>query len=165
MGTCSSAPAAQHEFNCVARSERLPVFVPLVSMTELVVRSIVSTAAHKFEEPDWNHSRRTLLAFLLALNKMLEEIEQSKEIDNNKFDEHTVRHGEEVRLWLVDKDHSGNIVKLDWNKLEIEYQKMTNDKTDAKWKRYGGDQETKLYYELKIDVVSCFVDYESFRSL
>ncbi len=85
-----------------------------------------------------NNSERTLLIFLLAINKKLEEIEKTtddatgKEIEKNtdatgkKIDEHIIRHAEQVRKWLVDND--GN--PLNWDKLQKRYEKTADRRSD-----------------------------------
>jgi hypothetical protein len=159
--SCVSSSGATNDFNYTIMSDPLSIYVPLASLSELVVRSIVSVV-FKREEIGRNHSRRTLLAFLLAINERLKEIEQSKDTAN-KFDEYIVQYARNVRQWLTNKDLLDNSQELNWNELQTIYQKMADDKTGELWTYYGG-QKTKPYYELVIDVVSCFINYQSLKS-
>jgi hypothetical protein len=146
MGWCSKE--TKSDFNSSEMLDPLSVYIPLVSLTKATVRSVVS-AVGGHDEPDWDHSRRTLLAFLLALNKTVKEIEQSKDNDN-QVDEHTVQHAKEVRQWLVKENTYGKNIQLDWNELETRYQRMINGYFEANAK--------KPYSELTKNAVSYFVD-------
>ncbi|CAF3518546.1 unnamed protein product [Rotaria sp. Silwood1] len=127
----------------------LAVYVPVAALTKPVVRSILF-AVLEHERRDWNHSRRTLLAFLLALNKKLEEIEASVET-RHKIGDQIIRQVDDIRQWLVYEDDSGNRVEPNWDELRATYQKMIADKVDDTWTYYGGHR-TKPYYELIISV-------------
>ncbi|CAF1249717.1 unnamed protein product [Rotaria sp. Silwood1] len=127
----------------------LAVYVPVAALTKPVVRSILF-AVLEHERRDWNHSRRTLLAFLLALNKKLEEIEASAET-RHKIGDQIIRQVDDIRQWLVYEDDSGNRVEPNWDELRATYQKMIADKVDDTWTYYGGHR-TKPYYELIISV-------------
>ena len=129
----------------------LSVYVPLDSLTEETINSIVSTV-HQCDKKRLNHSIRTLLAFLLAINKKLSEIEKTKGL-SNKFDEKIVQHATKVRQWLVQKDHSGNIKDLDWDELHAHYNAMASEKNDGIAKYFGIDK-FEPYYELTIQGVS-----------
>ena len=111
MGLCSSSQKTKSDFTYAPMLNPLSVYVPLASLTKTTVRSIVS-AVREHDKPDWNNSRRTLLAFLLTLNKTLKKIEQSKD-NNNQLDEHTVQHVKEVRQWLVKQNEFGSNIQLD----------------------------------------------------
>ncbi len=132
-------------------ADPLSVYVPLDALTEETIDSIVSTVQQS-EKKDWNHSKRTLLAFLLAINAKVSRIENNKD-PNNKFDEQTVQHAAKVRQWLVEKDRSKNIKKLDWEKLQAKYDQMASEKDDGMAK-YFGVKNFEPYYELTIEGVS-----------
>ena len=100
----------------------LSVYVPLDSLTEETINSIVLTVLHS-EKKDLNNSKRTLLAFLLAINERVNELE----------------HAEKFRQWLVEKDQSGDIKALNWDELRATYDMMTSKKDD------------EPYYELIIE--------------
>ena len=152
MGQCVSSQEAKNRFTNAPMPDPLSVYVPLASLTEAVIRSVCSTVLN-FERPDWNHSRRTLLAFLLALNERLNDVDKNKDKDN-QLDEDTLRHVEEIRQWLVKEDKFGQRVPLDWDRLRAVYQDMVNDKTGRTRRNNGGDIEIEPYYELNLEVVS-----------
>ncbi|CAF3525438.1 unnamed protein product [Rotaria sp. Silwood2] len=124
----------------------LSIYVPLDSLTEDTIDSIVSTT-RQLGRDDWSLSKRTLLAFLLAINNKVSEIEKGD--SNNKFNEQTVRHAAKVRQWLVQKDRSGNIKKLDWNELQETYQRIAREKYDGTAK-YFDVENAEPYSELTI---------------
>jgi hypothetical protein len=125
------------------KPDPLSVYVPLDALTRETVYSIVSTVLHS-EKRDWNHSKRTLLAFLLALNEKINDIEQNKDT-NDKFDESTIKHAIEVRQWFPQD--------LDWNELRGRYDEMASETTDGISKHYGVEK-CEPYYELAINGVS-----------
>ncbi|CAF4541004.1 unnamed protein product, partial [Rotaria sp. Silwood2] len=125
----------------------LSVYVPLESLTEETIDSIVSTVQQS-NKKDWNHSKRTLLAFLLSINNKVTEIERQD--SKNTFDRQISRHAAKVRQWLVEKDHSGNIKKVDWDELRKTYDKMAKEKDDGMAK-YFGVTNAVPYYELTIE--------------
>ncbi|CAF4062233.1 unnamed protein product, partial [Rotaria sp. Silwood2] len=125
----------------------LSVYVPFYSLTEETIDSIVSTVQQS-NNKDWNHSKRTLLAFLLAINNKVSEIE--KQDSKNTFDRQTAQHAAKVRQWLVEKDHSGNVKKLDWDELRKTYDHMAREKDDGMAK-YFGVTNVEPYYELTIE--------------
>jgi hypothetical protein len=57
----------------------LSVYVPLSSLTEETIHSIVSTV-QRSRGKMWNNGRRTLLAFLLAINNRLNELKMKKKM-------------------------------------------------------------------------------------
>lgn len=139
------------DFKYKPMPDPLSVYVPLNSLTEKTIDSIVSTILHS-KTRDYNNSKRTLLAFLLAINSKVSEIEQSKD-SNNKFDEQTIRHVAKVRQWLVDRDQSTNVQKIDWDQLRAKYDEMASEKGDGAAKVFGIDK-CQPYYELIIEGVS-----------
>ncbi|CAF2956905.1 unnamed protein product [Rotaria sp. Silwood2] len=144
----SSSSVARTKINYRPMPNPLSVYVPLESLTEQTVMSVVATT-FKHELPDWNDSRRTLLVFLLAINERLNEIEKNKV----QFDEQTLKHAIEVRQWLVRKGKSGQTMELDWNELRKTYDKMINNKnTKEETLLYMRNEEP--YFELTIDAVS-----------
>ncbi|CAF2749734.1 unnamed protein product [Rotaria sp. Silwood2] len=151
----SGSTIVDSDFTYTPIPDPLAVYVPVASLTKPVVRSILF-AALKYETRDWNHSRRTLLAFLLALNKKLEEVKQGTNT-GQKIQERIIRQVDDIRQWFVYEDDSGNLVEPNWDELRATYQKMTVDKVDDTWTYYGG-HKTKPYYELIISVVSWFID-------
>jgi hypothetical protein len=131
----------------------LSVYVPLNSLTEETIDSIVSTVQQP-PTKDWNHSRRTLLAFLLAINNRVSEIENHKD-SNKKFDEQTIQHAAKVRQWLVEKDQSENIKELDWTDLRTRYKQMRNEPDDEMARNFGLEN-CEPYFELTIERVRIF---------
>ncbi len=134
----------------------LSVYVPLDSLTEETIDSIVSTVQQS-ERNDWYNSRRTLLAFLLAINNKVSEIEKNKD-SNNKFDEQTVQQAKKVRQLLVEKNQAGDIRELDWDKLRKKYEKMASE-TDNGMANYFGVETIEPYEELTIQGVSFSSSY------
>jgi len=134
----------------------LSVYVPLDSLTEETIDSIVWTV-QRSENKDWNHSKRTLLTFLIAINDRVSEIEKSKD-SNNKFDEQIIQHAAKVRQWLVEKDQSENIKELDWEQLRAKYDEMSIEKEDEMAKRFDV-KKFEPYYELTIEGVSFTISY------
>ncbi len=131
----------------------LSVYVPLNSLTEETINSIVSTVQQS-PRKDWNHSRRTLMAFLLAINNRVSEIENHKD-SNKKFDEETIQHAGKVRQWLVEKGSSESIKELDWTELRTKYEQMVNESDDEMTKHFGVEKY-EPYFELTIERVSLF---------
>ncbi|CAF3766665.1 unnamed protein product [Rotaria sordida] len=125
----------------------LSVYVPLDSLTEETIDSIVSTVQQS-NKKDWNHSRRTLLAFLLAIKNKVSDIE--KQDSKNTFDKQIVQHARKVGEWLVEKDHSGNINKLDWDELRKTYEQMASENDDGMARHYSVTN-VEPYYELTIE--------------
>ncbi|CAF3731908.1 unnamed protein product [Rotaria sp. Silwood1] len=130
----------------------LSVYVPLESLTKQTIESVALTAL-KHEMPDWNHSRRTLLAFLLAINERLNEIEKNK----IQYDEQTLKHAIKVRQWLVREEKSGQIIEFDWNELRKTYDNMINNKNNKK-EMYLGMRNEEPYYELTINAEHSDID-------
>ncbi|CAF4141450.1 unnamed protein product [Rotaria magnacalcarata] len=131
----------------------LSVYVPLNSLTEETVDSIVSTVSTvpQSDKTEWSFSRRTLLAFLLAIHNKLSRIEQND--STMKLDRQIVEYASKVRQWLVHKNHSGNIIKeLDWTELRETYDKMAKETDDGNAK-YFGVKNAEPYFELTIERV------------
>ncbi|CAF1928026.1 unnamed protein product [Rotaria magnacalcarata] len=145
----SYSTTGHFNFTYQTMPDPLAVYIPVASLTKSLLCSILC-AVSNHERIDWNHSRRTLLVFLLALNKRLEEL---KEIANarDKISDQITRKLDEIRQWLVYEDHDGTCREPNWNELRETYQKMTADKVDDTWTYYGG-HKTKPYYELTISV-------------
>jgi hypothetical protein len=129
----------------------LSVYVPLDSLTEETINSLVSTVLHSTKQ-DLNQSKRTLLTFLLAINERVSEIEKNEDA-SNKFDEQTVQHAAKVRKWLVDKDQCGNIQELNWDELRATYDKVLSEKDDGLARKFDVEKY-EPYYELTIEGVS-----------
>ncbi|CAF1543547.1 unnamed protein product [Didymodactylos carnosus] len=131
----------------------LSVYVPLASLTQPTVASIIS-AALRYDKPDWNNSRHTLRAFLLALNEKLNEIEKSKDTEYDEFDERTIQHAAEVRKWCIKVDHeTDQSVELDWHKIRQAYNWIAGQKGDEMAK-YFRVSDPKPYYEMTVLAVS-----------
>ncbi|CAF0762874.1 unnamed protein product [Adineta ricciae] len=147
----------------------LSVYVPLRSLDEKTVNSIVATLSSS-ERKDWHFGRRTLLAFLLAIRNQLDQIEKSKDL-KTEFDEQIIQHASVVRTWLVEKDASGDFKELPWRELEEKYKKMMLEADNGMAEVFGINLHTiEPYYELTIpdlhaDVIqsreymSCFRSY------
>lgn len=118
------------------------VYVPLESLTEPTVRSIISVATR---QPNWDFSERSLLIFLLAINKKLNEIETN--IDDNESQ--IVEHAKNVRKWLVNDKNE----PLDWKRLQTLYDQSALLKSQDLARYYGSD-DTSPYFELKMKTVS-----------
>ncbi|CAF1405754.1 unnamed protein product [Rotaria sp. Silwood1] len=125
----------------------LSVYVPLDSLTEETIDSIILTIQQS-DKRDWAFSKRTLLAFLLAINNKVNEIENNE--SNNKFDEQTLQHVAKVRQWLVQKDRFGKREQLNWNKLRKTYDQMIKEKEDGTAKHFAV-KNIEPYYELTIE--------------
>ncbi|CAF4140426.1 unnamed protein product, partial [Rotaria magnacalcarata] len=128
-------------------SNALSVYVPLESLTEKTVHSIISTATQAGTS-DWNHSRRTLLAFLLAINDKLQQIEKNENA-NEQYNEYTIQHAKQVRRWLVRKHYSGKVIDIDWNDFRTHFEGMFQENDDEIAKRYRV-KTPEPYYELGI---------------
>jgi len=125
--------------------DRLPVYVPLESLTESTIRSIISVVT---EPLNWDFSQRTLLIFLLAINKKLEEIENNTDENERKLDEHIIEHAKNVRQWLVDKNKP-----LNWDELRQIYDRIAKLKsTDLAY--YYRSNDVDPYFELRMKTVS-----------
>lgn len=123
------------------------VYVPLESLTEQVVNSIIRVViVNECQSQSWDFSQRTLLIFLLAINKKVEEIEKNIDTNEKKFDEHLIQQARKVRKWLV-------INPLDWDKLQQIYDKMAILKPNELG-RYYGSENTDPYFELTMKIVS-----------
>ncbi|CAF1191640.1 unnamed protein product [Adineta steineri] len=119
----------------------LSVYVPLESLTKELINSLVSTIQQS-GRTDWHNSRRTLLAFLLAINNKVNEIE--KHIDtNNKIDEKIIQHAREVRQWFVEKN-------LEWKELQTKYENMAK-KNNNELAQTLHAETVEPYFELTIE--------------
>ncbi|CAF3967682.1 unnamed protein product [Rotaria sordida] len=67
------------------------VYVPLESLTEPVVRSIISVTTSSYEL-NMNYSQRTLLMFLLAIDEKLQQIENKTDTAEQTSDESIIQH-------------------------------------------------------------------------
>ncbi|CAF3585040.1 unnamed protein product [Rotaria socialis] len=146
MGACLSAKSKLAIKNTQI-SNALSVYVPLESLTEKTVHSIISTAT-RARTSDLNHSRRTLLAFLLAINDKLQQIEKNENV-TEQCDEHTIQHAKQVRQWLSRKHYSGKAIDIDWNDFRAHFEGMFQDNDDEIAKRYRL-KTPEPYYELAI---------------
>lgn len=118
-------------------------FVPFASLTQRVIKSIVSVAT-TFRKPNFDYSERTLLIFLLEIHKRLTEIESKLEEDNIDTD-----HVQNIRRWLVNV----NKKPINWRELRIKYDKLANRRCDE-MARYYQSMNTDPYFELKLETVS-----------
>ncbi|CAF1423147.1 unnamed protein product [Adineta steineri] len=116
----------------------LSVYVPLQSLTKEVINSLVSTIPQA-KSNNWDNSRRTLLAFLLAINNKLNQIEKHTD-SNNKFDEKIIQHAREVRQWLAEKH-------LKWDELQTKYED-TAKKNNTELAQMFNAETVEPYYEL-----------------
>ena len=131
----------------------LSVYVPLKSLTKETIDSVVSTG-RQFENRDWHFSRRTLLAFLLAIDNKLTQIEQNPD-STNLLDEETIEHAPKVRQWFTRTDRSGNIKEIQWDRLREDYQKMTSETDTGLADLFHLNlKDVQPYYELTIGGVS-----------
>lgn len=139
MGTSS----AKSDTTTMAKPMQDPfdIYIPLESLTEPTVRSIISVATRR---PNWDFSERTLLISLLAINRKLAEIENNK--DGN---EHIPEHVKNIRQWLVNDQNK----QPDWNELEELYKMIAQQKSNE-LARYYGSNDTNPYFELRISIVS-----------
>ena len=114
-----------------------PIYVPFESLTQPVIRSIISVVYHHGRET-WNFSQRTVLSYLLAVHEKLEQA---------RSDEHAI----EVRSWLVD-DHNA---PLDWEKMQRLYAEQRRKHFDQMADYFGADS-CGPYFELTMATVSTF---------
>lgn len=133
----------------VPKFELLPLYIPFESLTEAVIRSIISVVDDCTDfSPDF--SQRTLLIYLLEINKKVKDIEASvTTTTDDKPDENKVQQAKNIREWLVDKDKK----PLDWEKLEKTIDFMTTQSRTVLM-YYLGMVDQKPYYELRIPTVS-----------
>ncbi|CAF0719890.1 unnamed protein product [Adineta ricciae] len=118
------------------------VYIPLESLTEPTVRSVINVVVPHYSL-NWDHSERTLLIFLLALNKKLTDIENSFESDEKKLDQRIIEHARQVRAWLVDRNNQ----PLDWKELQKNYDDTCDKKHDALANYHHADNANP-YFEL-----------------
>ncbi|CAF1446359.1 unnamed protein product [Rotaria sp. Silwood1] len=126
------------------KTKILSVYVPLESLTEQVIRSIISVISSSDNlSPDY--SQRTLLIFLLAINEKLNEIENNTDERGSISDKNIIQHAKKVRQWLV----YNNNKPLDWDKLRTAYDEMTKQHRNA-LAHYCGVKDANPYFELTI---------------
>lgn len=122
-------------------------FVPFESLTEPVIRSIISVVT----SPPWdafNHSERSLLMFLLAIKKKVDAIENSCTTEKN-YDEVMLEHAKKVRQWLV----YSNGTPLKWEELENIYKHAIQEK-QIRLAKYFHSADAEPYCELRFKSVS-----------
>lgn len=124
----SLSVSTNDEIKYQSMPDPLSVYVPLKSLNERTINSIVSTVLYSTKK-DWNHSKRTLLAFLLAIHNRVGEDETNP-----------------IRQLLADNK------QIDWDALREQYEEMMNEKEDGTSAGFGVEFEP--YYELKIENVS-----------
>jgi hypothetical protein len=124
------------------------VYVPLESLTESTVCSIISVAT-SFVYPNLDYSERTLLIFLLAVNRKLKAIETDSNADDKKIDEQSLQRAQKIRQWLVDRHNA----PLNWDQLEEKYSQIAGQNCDE-LARYYGSKDANPYFELTIKTVS-----------
>jgi hypothetical protein len=149
MGSRSSSTKMAESSTDIPMQDSSPVYVPLESLTESTVRSIVSVAISP-EFPTWDYSERTLLRFLLAINNKLNEIENRTDENDQKFDENIIQQAKQVRHWLVNKKNE----PLIWDDLQKEYDHIAKRNCDD-LARYHGSKDAEPYFELRTKTVSC----------
>lgn len=144
MGKRFSKRLSRNKMEELAKPDPFSVYVPLESLTESTVRSIVSVIQSN-ESQNWDLSQRTLLIFLLAINKKLTELEVPGEEQNIQL--------KNVRQWL--KYSNGQ--EIDWEKLQQKYDMIADMKCDG-LARYYSSKTADPYFELTVNVVSYFFD-------
>jgi hypothetical protein len=149
MGSSSSSTKMAEILTDIPIQDSSSVYVPLESLTESTVRSVVSVAISP-EFPTWDYSERTLLRFLLAINDKLNEIENRTDENDQKFDENIIQHAKQVRQWLVNEENE----PLIWDNLQKEYDQIAKKKC-RDLARYHGSEDADPYFELKTKTVSC----------
>ena len=127
------------------------VYIPLESLTEPTVRSVINVVVPHYSL-NWDHSERTLLIFLLALNKKLKDVEDSTEDDENKLDQRIIEHAKKVRAWLVDRNNH----PLDWEELQKNYNDTRDKKHDALAEYHHADNANP-YFELDVKTVGYII--------
>ncbi|CAM4778806.1 unnamed protein product [Rotaria magnacalcarata] len=124
------------------KSEPVPLYVPLEALTQSTVRSIIAAATSSDDlSPDY--SQRTLLIFLLEINKILTEIENNTDANEQKPNENIIQCAKNVRQWLVDKNNQ----PLDWEELHKRCDKLKSD-TRTSLAHYYGVKNAAPYFEL-----------------
>jgi hypothetical protein len=137
-----------HNFEDTLTTDPLSVYVPLESLTEQVIHSVISVALQPHDYSG-NFSQRTLRIFLLAIDEKLKEIEKGTD---KQFDEQAIQHAEKVRQWLVD----GNNKPLHWDKLREEYDRLAEKKCDDSGTNHQS-KDVNRYSELKEKTVSTLI--------
>ncbi|CAF1527519.1 unnamed protein product, partial [Rotaria sp. Silwood1] len=128
---------------------RSSVFVPFESLTQQVIKSIVSVAT-TFRKPGFDYSERTILIFLLEIKKKLIDIEKKIQENSTEIDQQVIQHAHNVQQWLV------NINKqpINWIELEKKYSRIADQNCDE-MDRYCRSNAAEPYFELKVKTVSC----------
>ena len=125
-----------------------PVYVPFESLTQPVIRSMISVVYQHGRET-WDFSQRTVLSYLLAVHEKLEQV-----LKESSTDEHAI----EVRSWLVD-DHNA---PLDWEKLQCLYAEQKRKHFDRMADYFGADS-CEPYFQLTMATVSTFPSLSHLR--
>ena len=128
---------------------RSSVFVPFESLTQGVIKSIVSVAT-TFRRPNFDYSERTLLIFLLEIKKKLTEIENKIRDSSTEIDPQLIQHTQNVQGWLVDIKKQ----PLNWRELRKQYDRIANQNCDQ-MARYYRSTSAEPYFELNFETVSC----------
>lgn len=113
------------------------MFVPLESLTESVIKSIVCVAT-TFRRSSFDYSERTLLAFLLQIESKLRESEATQYIP--------------IRQCLS---------TVNWKELRLKYERIQNLNCDE-MARYFKSPTSQPYFELTCPTV-CFLYFELIR--
>lgn len=129
-------------------SHHSSIFIPFASLTQPVIKSIVAVAT-TFRRPNFDYSERTILIFLLEINKQLAEIEKKVRDGSTEIDPQLADQSKNVRQWLV----SGDKQPLNWRELRSTYTKFANKNCDA-MARYYRSSSAEPYFELNIETVS-----------
>lgn len=138
---CCLSISTKHAIKYRPMPDPLSVYVPLQSLNEKTIHSIVSTVQQS-TSTNWTHSQRTLLAFLVAINDRLNDIEKNED-PNKKFSEQIVQHADQVRQWLGE---------IDWIELREKYDQMASVPNDG-MSKYFPIEKYEPYYELIVDEV------------
>ena len=146
MGSNSSTNAPTMAKQVV--KDPFSVYVPLESLTKSTIRSIISVAT-TFDYANFDYSERTLLIFLLKINRELKKIETETDTEDKKINEESLQRAKKIREWLVDRRHQ----PLDWDKLEEKYKEIEGKNCDQLAKYYGS-KTSEPYFELTLKTVS-----------
>lgn len=120
----------------------LSVHVPVMAIDEMTIQSIIR-AIFRNAVSQTNHSQRTLLAFLLALYKKLNDIEQEASPDPE-----LLSHIRNIRQWLERADSPDNQIRLNQDELLELYSDMQNQSG------LNSQNHQYPYYEMTIEAVN-----------
>ncbi|CAF3082291.1 unnamed protein product [Rotaria sp. Silwood2] len=123
---------------------RSSVFVPFESLTQQVIKSVVSVAT-TFRKPGFDYSERTILIFLLEIKKKLKDIEKKIQESSTEIDQQMIQHAHNVQQWLVDI----NKQPINWIELEKKYSRIADQNCDE-MARYCRSNIAEPYFELKV---------------